>query len=263
MNTPPSPPRIFSPKRRIHARLRMQARAARGAGVVTIARELTDDAIDRLGFLREEFPSALVVGDRTGALARHLTTAGSTVDAVDPAPLSGTGRIDEEAPISGGPFSLAVTIGLLDTVNDLPGALLLIRRALTPGGLMIASFSAAGSLPRLRESMMKADGDRPAPRIHPQVDVRAAGQLLTRLGFADPVVDGWGFDIAFESFDQLVGDLRSQGINNVLANPGPPLSRKAVETARATFEAARQDDGLVRERFEFVTLTGRNPAPRF
>ena len=111
--------------------------------------------------------------------------------------------------------------------------------------------------------MLQADGERPAPRVHPQVDVRAAGQLLTRLGFADPVVDGWGFDIGFESFDQIVGDLRAQALNNVLANRGPTLSRIAVDIARAQFEAHREADGLIRERFEFVTLTGRNAAPRF
>ena len=263
MDIPPSPPTIFSRKRRLAARLRMQAIVDAGSGVVTVARELAEDVIDRLGFLREDFRTALVLGDRTGALARHLEGGGAEVTLAEPAPISGVTPIDEEAPLPGGPYSLIVSLGLLETVNDLPGALVLMRRALKPGGLMIASFGAAGSLPKLRTAMLEADGDRPAPRIHPQVDVRAAGQLLTRLGFADPVVDGWGFDIGFESFDQIVGDLRAQALNNVLANPGPPLSRTAATAARASFEASRGADGLIRERFEFVTLTGRNPAPRF
>lgn len=263
MDIPPSPPKIFSRKRRVAARLRMQSMADMGSGVATVARELAEDVVDRLGFLREDFENALVLGDRTGALARHLDEGGTHVISADPAPLPGVTVIDEEAPLPGGPFSLIVSLGLLDTVNDLPGALVLMRRALEPGGLMIASFGAAGSLPGLRAAMLTADGERPAPRIHPQVDVRAAGQLLTRLGFADPVVDGWGFDIGFESFDQIVGDLRAQGLNNVLANSGPHLSRKAVHDARNQFEARREADGLIRERFEFVTLTGRNPAPRF
>ena len=263
MDIPPSPPTIFSRKRRVAARLRMQAMADRRSGVATVARELAEDVIDRLGFLREDFATALVLGDRTGALVRHLEASGAKVTMADPAPLPGITPLDEEAPLPDGPYSLIVSLGLLDTVNDLPGALVLMRRALKPGGLMIASFGAAGSLPKLRAAMLQADGDRPAPRIHPQVDVRAAGQLLTRLGFADPVVDGWGFDIGFDSFDQIVGDLRAQALNNVLANSGPPLPRDAAATARASFEAAREADGLIRERFEFVTLTGRNPAPRF
>jgi len=263
MDIPPSPPVIFARSRRIAARQRMAAAERAGHGVSTIARELAEDIVDRLGFLRETFDNALVLGDRTGALIRHLERQGTQVIPADPAPLDGLAQMDEEAPIGGGPFSLVVTLGLLDTVNDLPGALVLMRRALKPGGLMIASFAAAGSLPKLRAAMLEADGDRPAPRIHPQVDVRAAGQLLTRLGYADPVVDGWGFDIGFDSFDQLVGDLRAQALNNVLARSGPPLSRAAVATARARFEASRDADGLIRERFEFVTLTGRNAAPRF
>lgn len=263
MDIPPSPPKIFSRKRRVAARLRMQAIAQAGSGIATVARELAEDVVDRLGFLREDFENALVVGDRTEALVRHLEKSGTDVAAADPAPLPGIACLDEEAPLPGGPYSLIVSLGLLDTVNDLPGALLLMRRALKPGGLMIASFGAAGSLPTLRAAMLQADGERPAPRVHPQVDVRAAGQLLTRLGFADPVVDGWGFDIGFESFDQIVGDLRAQALNNVLANRGPTLSRIAVDIARAQFEAHREADGLIRERFEFVTLTGRNPAPRF
>ncbi len=214
----------------------MQAMADAGSGVTSIARELAEDIVDRLGFLREKFETALVLGDRTGALARHLEQDGTAVTTADPAPLPGIAQVNEEAPLPGGSFSLIVSLGLLDTVNDLPGALVLMRRALKPGGLMIASFGAAGSLPKLRAAMLEADGDRPAPRIHPQVDVRAAGQLLTRLGFADPVVDGWGFEIGFDSFDQIVGDLRAQALGNVLANPGPPLSRSAAATARASFE---------------------------
>ncbi|WP_244884878.1 methyltransferase domain-containing protein [Croceicoccus mobilis] len=229
----------------------------------TITRELAEDVVDRLGFLREDFAKALVIGDRTGALIRHLEETGGDVTAADPAPLPGKVQIDEEKPISGGPYDLIVTFGLLDTVNDLPGALVLMRHALKQGGLMIASFAAAGSLLKLRAAMLAGDGERPAPRIHPQVDVRAAGQLLTRTGFADPVVDGWGFDVGFDSFDQIIGDLRAQAMGNVLANPGPALTRSGLDVARSAFEAQRDDDGIIRERFEFVTLTGRNPKPRF
>lgn len=259
MASPPTPPRIFSPKRRVAARRRM----VRIGGVTTISRELADDVVDRLGFLREEFSKALVIGDRTGGLVKHLEAAGSDVTVADPAPLPGAMQLDEEKPLPGGPYDIIVTLGLLDTVNDLPGALVLMRHALKQGGLMIASFAAAGSLEKLRAAMLEGDGERPAPRIHPQVDVRAAGQLLTRTGYADPVVDGWGFDVGFESFDQIVGDLRAQAMSNVLVNPGPALSRSALGIARTALEARRDEDGVIRERFEFVTLTGRNPKPRF
>jgi len=66
-------------------------------------------------------------------------------------------------------------------VDDLPGALVHIRRALAPDGLAIMSWCGAGSVPALRAAMVAADGERPAARIHPQVDVRAGGDLLQRL----------------------------------------------------------------------------------
>lgn len=260
MDAPP-PPRIFSPRRRLAARARMARLRARGDAVSTLARELAADAVDRLGFLNRRFDRVLTIGDVTGAFGDAVGTQGSQVDRADPSPALGA-AIDEERPLPGGPYDLVVSLGLLDSVNDLPGALVLMRRALAPDGLMLASFAGAGSLPTLRQAMLAADGDRPAPRIHPQVDVRAAGQLMTRLGFASPVVDGWAFDVAFDSFDQLIADLRAQALGNVLADPGPPLGKAALARAREAFAAAAGPDGLIRERFEIVTLSGWSVAPR-
>ncbi|WP_240654571.1 methyltransferase domain-containing protein [Croceicoccus ponticola] len=231
-----------------------------GTAVSTLAREIAGDALDRLGFLNRNFAKVLVIGDTTGAFADGLD-ASAVVTRADPSDLFGL-AIDEECPLPGGPYDLIASLGLLDSVNDLPGALMLMRRALAPDGLMIASFSGAGSLPVLRAAMLAADGERPAPRIHPQVDVRAAGQLMTRIGFASPVVDGWGFDVGFENLDQLVGDLRAQAIGNVLADPGPPLGKAALMRARKTFADEAGSDGLVRERFEVLTLSGWSPALR-
>lgn len=260
MDAAPPPPRIFSKQRRLSVRARMAGQRLGGTAVSTVARELAADALDRLGFLNRDFARALVIGDVTGGFAEGLGGSTQTLRA-DPSAMLGK-PLDEESPLPGGPYDLIVSLGLLDTVNDLPGALALMRRALAADGLMLASFLGAGSLPVLRAAMLAADGDRPAPRIHPQVDVRAAGQLMTRIGFASPVVDGWGFEVAFESLDQLVGDLRAQGLGNVLADPGPPLGKSALSRARTAFADRAGEDGLVRERFEVVTLSGWSAAPR-
>ena len=98
--------------------------------------------------------------------------------------------------------------------------------------------------------MLAADGDRPAPRLHPAVDVRAGGQLLQRAGWANPVVDSRSLEVRFRSLDSLVADLRAQALGNVLASPGPILSRSQLATARAAFGT-----GTV-ERFEILTLSG-------
>jgi hypothetical protein len=103
--------------------------------------------------------------------------------------------------------------------------------------------------------MLAADAERPAPRMHPMVDVRAGAQLLQRAGFADPVADYRTLRASFRSLDRLVADLRAQGLTSVLARGGPPLGRAALECARTAFAAAG-DDGRTAERFEIVTLSG-------
>lgn len=215
-----------------------------------LADDYADDVLERLAFLRHDPKHALVVGDVTGTLATALEASGCKVSRADPA-----NGFDEERPIAGGPFDLVASFGTLDTVNDLPGALIHIRNALAPGGLMIASFPGAGSLPMLRAAMLAADGERPAPRLHPMIDVRGGGQLLQRTGFADPVIDSRALDVSFGSLDSLVADLRAQGLSNVLADPGPPLNAEAFQRACSAFAEAGQD-GRTTERFEIVTLSG-------
>jgi SAM-dependent methyltransferase len=216
--------------------------------------DMIEDVLDRLSFLRHAPKRALVIGDWTSDLRKALTAQGAEV--VPAAPEDG---FDEERPFPpetiGGEFDFIASLGTLDTVNDLPGALIHLRNALAPGGLVIASFPGAGSLPQLRSAMLTADGDRPAPRVHPQVDVRAGGQLLQRAGWADPVIDYRTLEVGFRSLDRLVGDLRAQGLSNVLANPGPPLGKAALGRAKTAFAAAGEDGRTV-ERFEILTLSG-------
>lgn len=249
-----APPAIFAPARRIAARRRMLAIQARPDAPRYLIADMVEDVIERLGFLRLAPRKALVIGDWTGELAQTLGPQGADVTSAEPA----TG-FDEERPFPFSGFDFIASLGTLDTVNDLPGALIHLRKALAPGGLMIASFIGAGSLPALRSAMLEADGDRPAPRIHPQVDVRAGGQLLQRAGFADPVADSRPLDVSFRSLDRLVADLRAQGLANVLARPGPALGKTARVRARQAFAAAR-NGGRTVERFEILTLSGRNPS---
>jgi SAM-dependent methyltransferase len=244
------PPRIFSPARRIALRKRMIALQARADAPRYLAADYVEDVLDRIAFLRHEPRTALVVGDVTGALASALEQSGCDVIRAEPA-----NGFDEDRPLTGGPFDLVASMGTLDTVNDLPGALIHVRNALAPGGLMIASFAGAGSLPVLRAAMLAADGERPAPRLHPMVDVRAGGELLQRAGLADPVIDSRPLDVSFRSLDALIADLRAQGMSNVLADPGPPLGKAAYQRAHVAFSEAGQEGRTV-ERFEILTLSG-------
>lgn len=246
----PAPPRIFSPTRRLAMRQRMRRLQQHADAPRYILDDMVEDVLDRLAFLRHEPRSALVIGDISTALEKALSARGCEVTAAAPE----TG-LAEESPLPVTGFDLIVSLGTLDTVNDLPGALIHLRQALAPGGLMIASFPGAGSLASLREIMLAADADRPAPRLHPMVDVRAGGQLLQRAGFADPVIDSRTLRVSFSSLARLVSDLRAQGLANVLADPGPALGKTAWRRAHDAF-ASRTAEGKLLEQFEILTLSG-------
>lgn len=246
----PSPPRIFSPQRRLAARRRM-LRAQQAADAPRyLLDDMIEDVIERLAFLRHVPRHALLIGDVGGRLADALRGSDRQITAIEP----GDG-FDEEAPYPQTGFDFIASLGTLDTVNDLPGALVHIRHALAPGGLFIASFPGAGSLPALRDAMLAGDGERPSPRVHPLVDVRAGAQLIQRTGFADPVADSRHLDVAFRSFERAVADLRAQGHTNVLDDPGPPLGKAARARAISAYRAASVDGRTV-ERFEILTLSG-------
>lgn len=240
-----APPVIFAPARRIAARRRARQLQARPGAARYLIDDMVEDVIERLAFLRHTPTRALVIGDWTGALAAHLRSTGAQVDEADPAD-----GFDEERPYPAAGFDLIASLGTLDTVNDLPGALIHLRGALAQGGLAIASFIGADSLEHLRSAMLAADGDRPAPRLHPMVDVRAGGQLLQRAGWSQPVVDSRGLDVRFSTLASLSADLRAQALGNVLARPGPPLGKAALHRARAAFGTRTV------ERFEILTLSG-------
>lgn len=249
-----SPPTIFSPRRRLAARARIARLQRRPGAARFVIDDIVEDTIERLAFLRHAPRRALVVGDWTGDLAKALERQGAEVTRAEPAE-----GFDEESPYPFGGFDLVASMATLDTVNDLPGALIHIRRALAPGGRAIASFAGAGSLPVLRRIMLAADGDRPAARAHPMVDVRAGAQLLQRAGWADPVADSRTLTVAYRSLERLTEDLRAQGLGNVLASAPPPLGKAGLERARAAFAAEADAQGRVVETFEILTLSGRHP----
>ncbi|WP_459787174.1 methyltransferase domain-containing protein [Alteriqipengyuania sp. 357] len=214
-----------------------------------IQEAMVEEIVDRLAFMRFEPQTALILGDAHRALDTHLPDSTITHAAPD--------TIDEEAPVPDGSYDLIASLGLLDTINDLPGALVHMRRALTPNGIAIAILHAAGSLDPLRRAMLAAEPDRPAPRMHPMVDARGASAVLSRAGFVRHVVDTpLPITARYGSLDRLVADLRAQGMGNVLRQSGPPLGRGALERARAAFLDHADPDGKVPVTFEMVALTG-------
>lgn len=242
-------PTIFSAQRRTMRLARARLRQSAEGAAQFIIGDMIEDTLERLAFLRHEPARALILGDWTGAMAAALRTGEARIE--EPWPH------DLEAPFATAGHDMIVVMGLLDAVNDLPGALIHLRNALAPGGLVIAHFIGGQSLPSLRAAMLAAEPDRPAARIHPLVDPRAAPGLLQRAGWKDPVVDTHRLTVRYASLDRLVADLRDQGLGNALARPAAPLGKAALARARAAFAARADADGKTAETFEIVTLTGR------
>lgn len=243
-------PTIFAEHRRRARLSRAAARQRLHADAATfVIGEIAEDMIERLSFVRLAPARALVIGPCPAALASFLGQSAGEVMLADGA--------DPAMPLAGGPYDFIGVIGQLDAVNDLPGALIHLRAALVPGGMVIASFIGGQSLPALRAAMLAAEPDRPAARLHPLVDPRAAPGLLQRAGWKDPVVDSHVMTARYASLDRLVADLRDQGLGNALARPAAPLGKTALTRARAAFAARADADGKTPETFEIVTLTGR------
>jgi len=250
-------------------RLRRDRAAAIGAANYLL-RHAADELLERLDSVRREFRDALVLGCGDFALPARLEALGLAVTAADAgaafARVAGGVQCDEDLlPFPGGAFDLVLSVGVLDSVNDLPGALALIRRALRPDGLFLAAFAGAGSLPSLRGAMHAAEEAEEiaaSPRIHPQIDLRAAGDLLARAGFALPVADAESVDVRFGSLARLVADLRAMGATNLLVSRSRrPIGRIGLAAATADFAAHADADGKTAERFEIVYLIGWAPAP--
>jgi SAM-dependent methyltransferase len=227
-----------------------------------------EELLERLDLVKRDFGAALDLGTGDGLLAARLRERGIEVTAADPgyafAARAGGVQCDEDRlPFADGSFDLVTSVGTLDGVNDLPGALVLIRRALRPDGLFLAAFAGAGSLPRLRAAMAAADETQGAAsaHIHPQIDVRAAGDLLMRAGFALPVVDTDTIAVRFPHLIALVRDLRAMGATNILASRPPSIGRQGLAAAMAAFADAADPDGKTAERFEILYLIGWAPSP--
>ena len=215
-----------------------------------LLREMAEDIAERLAFMRHEPGNRLI-----DAIGLHAV---GPIDASGSGSVTGLGPrdLDTVPDLQPASFDCVASIGRLDAVNDLPGALIQMRELLRPGGVAMAAFGGGASLPALRQAMMAADGDRPAPRIHPLIDPRSCPGLLGRAAWRNPVVDSYRLTVRYRSLAQLVADLRTQGLSNSLSDPGPPLSRAAYRLANEAFAALADADGKTAETFEIVTLTG-------
>lgn len=250
-------------------RLRRDRAAPRFADHAFLRDRMLEDLIDRLQSVTRSFARALDLATADGALAARLRALGIATVAADPGfafARAGHGvQCDEDRlPFADASFDLVTSAGGLDVVNDLPGALALVRRVLKPDGLFLAAFFGAGSLPRLRAALMAADeaaGTGIAARIHPQIDVRAAGDLLSRAGLVLAVADVDTVRVRYADPLRLIADLRGMAATNLLHGPRPPIGRAHLAALFESFAAQADADGKVTETIEIIHLTAWSPGP--
>jgi SAM-dependent methyltransferase len=242
------PPRIFD----AHAQALHRARASRRAGERFLIREAADGIAARLAPVNRTFATALAVDGRAAELLQGVAAAwrGSLFSS------------DERLDIGGGGFDLAVSILSLHGMNDLPGALVQILRALKPDGLFVAALFGGATLSELRDSFAAGEIETLGgitPRVAPFADVRELGALLQRAGFALPVADVERTTVRYRDFATLANDLRTMGETNALAER-QSLSRATLRAALAHYAAKHSDaDGRLRATFDIVYLTGWAP----
>lgn len=209
---------------------------------------------------------ALVTSAPDDSIANALQHRGISVTQCDPGAVNaarvGGVQADEDAlPFPTNSFDLIVSCGTLDTVNDVPGALVRMRHLLVPDGLLLAAFVGGRSLNRMRAALLAADGDSAAQRVHPMIDVRAMGDLLMRAGYAMPVVDSVDIPVRHSDLLSLCADLRGMGGTNVLASPPPPLTRGKLARAMSAFAGNAGTDGKVSEMFTIIHASAWRPHP--
>ena len=226
---------------------------------------IAETLLDRLTMVTREFSRTLLVGAHDAALIDHLRGTGTDLMIIEAAPrlASLTGAIAVEADAVDLPFDsfdLILWPGGLDSVNDVPGALVRLRALLAPDGLLLGAFVGDGSLPRLRRAVM-ADGVRSIARLHPQIDLAAMGNLLQRVGFTLPVVDVEALTVRYGDWFALVRDLRAAGLSSRLDPAPPPLTRDEAARIAAAFAAQADPDGRIGESFRLVHFSGWAPHP--
>jgi len=226
---------------------------------------------ERLSAILRRFDVAVDLGTPTDAVRRTLAASGKVGTVVAAASLPEQGRAflhvaaDEEAlPFADASLDLVVSVLALQFVNDLPGTLIQIRRALKPDGLLLAALIGGNSLTELRETLAAAEIEIEggvSPRVAPFADVRELGALLQRAGFALPVIDSERLVVRYDSIFALMHDLRHMGATNVLyERRRKSLRRATVKRAAEIYTERFADaDGRLRTSFEIIWLSGWAP----
>lgn len=248
-------PKLFD-RALLQARL---ARAERQGAEAFLLDRVVEDLDERLHAVMREFSDVADLWTPGGALrgaARDRFKAVTYVGLEDDA--------QEALPLRPESLDLVVSTLALQFVNDLPGVLAQIRRALKPDGLLLAAMTGGDTLTELRQAFAQAEAESEggvSPRVAPTADLRDIGALLQRAGFALPVTDIDRIVVRYDSALALLADLRRMGATNVLVERRRvPLRRVTLlRMAEVYAERFADPDGRIRATFEVIWLSGWAP----
>jgi NADH dehydrogenase [ubiquinone] 1 alpha subcomplex assembly factor 5 len=252
-------PQIFD---RTLARRRRARAARRFADFDFLAARAASELAERLDDLGLRFATAVYCGAPSpfAAPVERLISLDTTPEM----PHGGAVVIgdEERLPFAPASFELYVSVLTLHGLNDVPGALAQIRRALKPDGVFMAAMFGGETLKELRQAFAAAeiecDGGL-SPRVFPFADLRDMGGLLQRAGFAEPIADVDSVTVHYDHPLKLLHDLRGMGETNVVVERRrTPLKRRTLERMCEIYvEQFGESDGRVPATFQILHLTGR------
>jgi NADH dehydrogenase [ubiquinone] 1 alpha subcomplex assembly factor 5 len=227
---------------------------------------MADALTDQLGMVSRAFSDALFIGPighHAGMILSDRESQRHYAPLCDNDAVAwGTAVIEEDRiPFAAQSYDLIISAGTLDSVNDLPGALVQIRRALRPDGLFLCVMFGSATLGTMRNVLMKADGDKTRAHIHPQIDLRTAADLLSRTGFALPVADVDTLNVRYSNWRNLVLDIRATGTGNALVGDRAYMGKTWVTAIEEAWDALKSEQGKVTEQFIFLNLSAWSPSP--
>jgi SAM-dependent methyltransferase len=236
-----------------------QSRALRAGPATFLLDRVAEDMQERLRAVLREFKNAADIGTSGDQVRNALSGRVDQLARVDLPDLE-----SEPLPLQPESIELAVSALAFQFVNDLPGVLAQIRRALKPDGLLLAAMTGGDTLTELRQSFAAAEAELEggvSPRVAPFADLRDVGALLQRAGFALPVTDVDRIVVRYDSAFALMADLRRMGATNVLVERRRTPTRRATLSRMAQIYAERfaDADGRLRATFDVIWLSGWAP----
>ncbi|WP_456632098.1 methyltransferase domain-containing protein [Bradyrhizobium sp. URHC0002] len=253
VSNPTAAPILFD-----RALLRARMERARRVGPVTFLLDrVREDMEERLAAVMRNFADVADIWTPDELLRKPIADRFQSIRRLDPDQMETVGLPPQS-------IDLAISALAFQFVNDLPGALAQIRRALRPDGLLLAAMIGGDTLTELRQSFAAAEAECEggvSPRVAPFADLRDIGSLLQRAGLALPVTDVDRVVVRYDSAFALMADLRRMGASNIL------IERRRTPTRRATMlrmaqiysERFADADGRIRVTFDIVWLSGWAP----